>query len=1049
MKGILLRRRYWIVPFLIWTGILVASYWWNVGNLDRQGIDLGVNRGRMVFQFVETVRVWNAQHGGVFVPTTETTPPNAYLDPGDRTLITDKGERLTRLNPAYMTRQIGEVALQTGYMSLHLTSLLPLRPENAPDSWEKEALRAFETGVRERISLLDDAPPRFRFMAPLITRESCLACHAHQGYRVGDVRGGLSITFPAADILDAMTDQKRVVLIYHGVAWLFWSALSLLLLMQMRTTMLRLQSENERQESLVVARTAELVTEMRHRQHVDDQLRTITEALHDAIVSVSEKGLILFWNRAAETIFGYKREEVIGQPMAMMVPERLLDGHVRGMHLLHAARDALPVGRTFEAFGRHRDGREFPIEISIASWTDGDGRLFFAAVLRDIAERKRAEDVLRKSRENLAKAQELAHLGSWEWDIEQDRLTWSDEVYRIFGVRPGESVANYEWFEGTVHPEDRLRVRHAVALSLEDGDIPYVVEHRIVRPDGVVRVVVEVGEVTHDASGRPMSMVGTVQDITERKRSEEELRRAKEEAEAGNRAKSEFLAVMSHEFRTPMNAIIGFSDLLASSRLDGEQREWVNGVLTASRGLVGLINDMLEWAWSKSGKSVSEGTIFRVAGLVEELAAASRVQARRKGLQLETRIGPGVPEQARGEEKALRLVLRNLLGNAVKFTGEGMVGLEVDAGEETSRGRMARFTVRDTGIGIPPDKLAVIFDPFTQVDSSHSRQFGGTGLGLALCRRLVEQTGGRLWVESTVGVGSGFHFTLPLVDVVAGECEHGRSDLSPAMPTASGGAFGPDVRLLLVEDDPVNRKVVSVMLRKLGIGFETAENGAEALEKLRAMPFDLVLMDCQMPVMDGFTATGQWRQWEAATGGAHHTPIVAVTAFALQGDRERCLAAGMDDYLAKPLNFNSFKDALSRWLLGCASEAPLMVSAGPGGGPVGEAECLDGRILEQLREVLGEEAVREVAQAFLDILPERLAAIREALAGGDAEGVHLVTHPLKSPSRQLGAIQFSALATELDTLTRQGSLLGAKDLAVRLEAESARVMAALGAYCRT
>ncbi|MBF0191346.1 MAG: PAS domain S-box protein [Magnetococcales bacterium] len=1043
MKGILLRRRYWAVPFLIWTGILLASYWWNVANLDRQGIDLGVNRGRMVFQFVETVRLWNAGHGGVFVPTTATTQPNPYLDPKDRDLLTDKGESLTRLNPAYMTRQIGEVALQTGYMSLHLTSLRPLRPENAPDPWESDALRSFENGTHERISLTDNDPPRFRFMAPLITHESCLGCHAHQGYRVGDVRGGLSITFPASDILEAMNDQKRVVLIYHGVAWLFWSALSLLLLMQMRTTMLRLQSENERQESLVAARTAELVTEMRHRQHVDDQLRTITEALHDAIVSVSENGLIVFWNRAAETIFGYRREEVIGQPMTVMVPERMLDGHTRGMHLLGAVSGPLAVGRSFEAFGRHRDGREFPIEISTASWTDGDGRLFFAAVLRDISERKQADDVLRKSRENLAKAQELAHLGSWEWDIAQDRLTWSDEVYRIFGVRAGDAVPDYAWFEATIHPEDRLLVRHAVALALEDGEVPYVIEHRIVRPDSVVRVVEEVGEVTHDAAGRPLSMVGTVQDITERKRIEEELRRAKEEAEAGNRAKSEFLAVMSHEFRTPMNAIIGFSDLLASSRLDGEQRDWVNGVLAASRGLVGLINDMLEWAWSQSGKSVSEGTVFRVGALVEELAAASMVQARRKGLRLETRIAAGVPQQARGEEKALRLVLRNLLGNAVKFTGEGVILLEVEAGEATARGNMARFTVRDTGIGIPPDKLAVIFDPFTQVDSSHSRQFGGTGLGLALCRRLVEQTGGQLWVESRVGEGSAFHFTVPLVDASAGECEPVRSE-PPLTLLASGGAFGPDVRVLLVEDDPVNRKVVSVMLRKLGIGFETAGNGLEALEALRSRVFDLVLMDCQMPVMDGFTATSQWREWESSSG-AHRTPIVAVTAFALQGDRERCLAAGMDDYLAKPLNFNRFKSALSRWLLGCGPESSVVVAAEA----VGEPECLNGRILEQLREVLGEEAVREVAQAFLDILPERLAAIREALAGGDAEGVHLVTHPLKSPSRQLGAIEFSVLATELDTLTRQGSLVGAKELAVRLEAESARVMAALGACCRT
>ncbi|MBF0212608.1 MAG: PAS domain S-box protein [Magnetococcales bacterium] len=1046
MKGILLHRRYWVLPFLIWTGILCASYLWNVANLDRQGLELAVNRGRVVFQFVETVRLWNAQHGGVYVPTTEITPPNAYLEDGSREMVGADGTRYTRLNPAYMTRQIAEVAKQIGYMSMHLTSLKPLRPGNAPDPWESDALRAFENGVPERIALLEGDPALFRFMAPLVTRPPCLLCHAHQGYREGEVRGGLSITFPAADILVTVDEQKQVVLIYHLVAWLFWSALSLLLLIQMRGTMLRLQSENQRQESLVAARTAELVSEMRHRQHVDDQLRTITQALHDAIVSVGEDGCIVFWNRAAETVFGYALEEVIGQPITRMVPGRFLMGHNQGMERFREMGALLPTGRTFEAFGRHRDGHEFPVEISVSSWTDGDGRLFFAAVLRDITARKQAEDVLRRSRENLAKAQELAHLGSWEWNVVQDRLSWSDEVYRIFGAGPGDFVPDYGSFEAAIHPDDRLKVRHAVALSLEAGDIPYVVEHRIRRPDGVERVVVEVGEVRHDASGRPVSMVGTVQDITERKRIEEELRRAKEEAEAGNRAKSEFLAVMSHEFRTPMNAIIGFSDLLASSRLDVEQREWVNGVLTASQGLVGLINDMLEWAWSKSGENFSEGTVFRVARLVEDLVAAVSVQARRKGLRLQTRLAGGVPGQVQGEEKALRLVLRNLLGNAIKFTGEGIIALDVELADELSRGCMLRFSVRDTGIGIPPDKLAVIFDPFTQLDSSHSRKFGGTGLGLALCRRLVERTGGHLWVESTEGAGSVFYFTMPFLEVSSG-AEVGEVVSATPVSLSSGSGFGVEVRLLLVEDDPVNRKVVSVMLRKLGIGFDIAENGQLALEKLQETSFDLVLMDCQMPVMDGFTATSLWRQQEAKRG-LRRIPIVAVTAFALQGDRERCLTAGMDDYLAKPLNFNGFEATLARWLLGRTPEPVQPAVVGTSGVAGGDAECVNGRILDQLRDVLGEEAVREVARAFLDILPERLAAIREALSGRDPEGVHLVTHPLKSPSRQLGALRFSALATELDTLTRQGSLTGAPELAARLEEESVRVHAALEALCQ-
>ncbi|MEO5346648.1 MAG: PAS domain S-box protein [Magnetococcus sp. YQC-9] len=1050
MRGILLDRRFWVLPFLFWSGLLYVSYYWNLNNLDRQALDLAINRGRVVFQFVETVRLWNAQHGGVYVPTTDASPPNPHL-PGKRDLTTVEGSRFTRLNPAYMTRQIADVALQTGYMSLHLTSLKPIRPENAPDPWESDALQAFEQGVKERIALLDGEPLKFRFMAPLVTRAACLSCHAHQGYQEGDVRGGLSITFPADDILKAISEQKNLLLIYHLTAWLLWSGISLVLLIQMRAAMLRLKSENERQESLVASRTAELVSEIRHRQHADEQLRTITEALPDAIVSVASDGRIVFWNQAAEKIFGRSRAEVIGQPMSFLVPERFRKSHERGMEMIRATGAPMPLGRTFEAFGSHRDGTEFPIEVSISSWVDGDGELFFAAVLRDVSERKRASDTLRKSRESLAKAQELAHVGSWEWEVMTDHLSWSDEVFRIFGMRPGEGVTNYAAFETAIHPEDRLRVREAVNRSLESAGVPYVMEHRIVRPDGSIRVVVEVGEVRRDENGRPVHMVGTIQDITERKAIEEELLRAKEEAEAGNRAKSEFLAVMSHEIRTPMNAIIGFSDMLAGSHLDSEQREWINGVLTAGQGLVGLINDMLEWVLSSANGGAAEGNAFQLERLVNDQLDATRVQARRKGLRLEKRVGSEVPNQVRGDEKALRLVLRNLLGNAVKFTQEGVVKLEVDLEDDPGRGaRIVKFAVRDTGIGIPPDKLAVIFAPFTQIDSSHSRKFGGTGLGLALCRRLVERAGGRLWVESTEGEGSLFAFTIPLEDAPLEEGQPKPAMVTPPPtheptepPKVSFGAFGPNLRLLLVEDDPINRKVISVMLRKVGLGFQSAENGVEALEKLQGNPFDLVLMDCQMPIMDGFTATREWRKWEAEHGMSR-TPIVAVTAFALQEDKERCFAAGMDDYLAKPLNFIDFEATLVRWLLGRDVSSTPTTARKPGIGA--GSESLDARVLRQLREVLGEDAVRDVARAFADLLPERMVAIREALAGGDPEGVHLVTHPLKSPARQLGAIRFSALVTELDTLTRQGSLQGAAGMVNRLEEEARRVTAVLEVF---
>ncbi len=1043
MKRIVLHRPYWIIPFTFWTVILVGSFYWNMQNLDHHGVDLAVNRGRFVFQFVEIVRLWNAQHGGVYAPVTDLTPTNSYLERSDRDLECNFDKRLTLINPAYMTRQVAELALKSGTISLHLTSLTPLRPANKPDSWEDYSLRLFETGVKERIELLLDGEPRFRFMAPLFVKQACLQCHAKQGYQVGDLRGGLSVTFPANEILDAVSKQKELIAIYHLIAWILWSALSLLLLVQLRRAMLRLQAEKERQEVLVAERTAELVDEMRHRQNVDDQLQTITHALNDAIVSVDAQGIVCFWNQAAEIIFGYERQEMIGQSVTLLIPERFQQAHLGGMEFNQNKVTHRLSGRMFEAFGRRRDGGEFPVEISVSSWMDAEGKLFFAAVLRDVTARKQAENALRKSRENLAKAQEISHLGSWEWDIVNNQLYWSDEVYRIFGFILPDFVGTYELFLDVIHPDDRLMVQDAVHRALIDDQV-YDIEHRIVRPDGVVRVVNELGKIRRDASGKPVEMVGSVQDITERKMIEEALRHATQKAEAGNRAKSEFLAVMSHEMRTPMNAIIGFSDLLAGSRLDGEQREWVNGALTASQGLVGLINDMLEWTWSQTGDHHAITTVFQLSKLMEDASTAAKVLAEQKGLRLELFVSPELPDFLQGEEQGLRLVLRNLLGNAVKFTEQGWIRFcaEVSA-DSTHSGKMVQFSIQDTGIGMPSDKLALIFAPFTQLDSSSSRKFGGTGLGLALSRRLVERMGGTLWVESVVQSGSTFFFTIPLT---AAEGVIKSKPQSVGDDSLLLGALTREVLLLLVEDDPVNRKVISGLLKKLGLAFQVAENGVQALEKLRQTAFDLVLMDCQMPIMDGFTACTEWRQEEARTGRSR-VPVVAVTAFALKGDKERCLAAGMDDYLSKPLNFSDFKTMLSHWLLGQPVSQRAEVELKSAVVEEGEVSpSVDLHIFRQLQEVLGDEGVQEVVQVFLDILPSRLLAIQEALSTQNAEGVHLVTHPLKSPSRQLGAIRFSEFATELDTLTRNGSLEGAVDLAARLQAESVRVITILTSF---
>jgi signal transduction histidine kinase/CheY-like chemotaxis protein len=449
----------------------------------------------------------------------------------------------------------------------------------------------------------------------------------------------------------------------------------------------------------------------------------------------------------------------------------------------------------------------------------------------------------------------------------------------------------------------------------------------------------------------------TALDEAERLRLDAE--RARDLAEAALRVKSDFLATISHELRTPLNGILGLTDMLLATRLDDEQRELAGAVLKSSDTLIGLINDVLDFSKIEAGRLVLDVKEFDPKPVLEQVVQALSVTARNKSLQLNLTPDLALPHNVLGDSGRLRQVLLHLVGNALKFTERGSV--TVSAAEATRDGTRAvlRFLVRDTGIGIAPDTVAAIFQPFTQVDTSTRRRFGGTGLGLAICKRLVGQMGGEIGVESELGRGSAFWFTVPVG--LPAEASQRRDDANPTVivapaaplivalhrslrpPSASPQSLRPpslrppsqrpatqrpkslrppSLRprasdparpwVLLVDDNAVNLKVAAHALKKLNLNVVPAANGVEALELFPSRSFDAVLMDCQMPEMDGFEATARIRDREASI--AWRTPIIALTANAMEGDRERCLASGMDDYIAKPLKIETLRDTLTRWI---------------------------------------------------------------------------------------------------------------------------------------
>jgi PAS domain S-box-containing protein len=533
---------------------------------------------------------------------------------------------------------------------------------------------------------------------------------------------------------------------------------------------------------------------------------------------------------------------------------------------------------------------------------------------RSLAERDDLMTSLQENEERLQRAQEIAHLGSWELDLVKNRLTWSDEVYRIFGLQPQVFTATYEAFLAAVHPDDRAAVDAAYTSSLSEGRDTYEIEHRAVRkPSGEIRIVREKCEHFRDDSGAIIRSVGMVQDITERKRVEEALRIAKETAEAATRAKSQFLANMSHELRTPMTGVLGMLDLALAGKLEPEQRKFIAMAQTSGRSLVRIINDILDLTKIEMGKLSLEEKPFILRKCLAETYNLFLPVAKGKGLKLGLTVADEVPETLVGDQTRISQILTNLIGNAVKFTAKGEVEIRAAAGGRTADGKQEiTITVTDSGIGIPDDKQALLFQFFSQVDESHSREYGGTGLGLAISREIVERMGGEISFSSAAGKGSAFSCTIPFTvaeakDAVGSAVEK----TAPAGETRLTGETRRP-RLLIAEDDQIISQILKALLQRSDYDLDFVDNGEKAVEMWDSGGYDLILMDVQMPRLNGFEATAAIREKERSRGG--HIPIIAMTAHALKEDEERCLAAGMDSYISKPIDFQKTQQVIGEML---------------------------------------------------------------------------------------------------------------------------------------
>jgi PAS domain S-box-containing protein len=720
-----------------------------------------------------------------------------------------------------------------------------------------------------------------------------------------------------------------------------------------------------------------------------------------AIVSTTDlQGNILYANDKFCRISGFERHELLGRN------HNLINSGVHPAAFFTHLWETILAGKVWngEVCNRTKSGKMYWVDATIVPLRDDSANLtMFVAIRTDITDRKEADARLREVTQNIPVAVFQYYLGN---DGRFIITFMSHAIQAISGLDAEEIMANTDLLRQCVHSDDQqifLKALGAANPEAQSQSVDFRLVHQQTGHVVWVHGAAQARQLPHGA----WVWNGYLTDVTQSKQIAVELQNAKEAAEAANRAKSDFLANMSHEIRTPMNGVIGMTDLLLDTELNSEQGEYVQVVKSSADALLRVINDILDFSKIEAGKLLIEHIPYKLNQCVEETLKTLEMRAQSKGLVLGSVFASGVPLGVVGDPGRLRQVLVNIIGNAIKFTEKGGITLRVSIeGALDPQLTTLHFAVEDTGIGIPADKLDSIFEAFSQEDSSTTRRYGGTGLGLTICARLVQAMGGRIWVESSLGHGSVFNFTLQVQlemdDVTV-------STLAGALATQpSEEAVPQNLNVLLVEDHAVNQMLAVALLKRWGHQVTVADNGQIALDLLAQNVFDVVLMDMLMPVMDGIETTQRIRAAETDA----HQHIIAMTANAMESDRERCLQAGMDDYISKPINAQELQQKLND----LAVRLKPSVKQAPATSPNESKGALQFDYAHALG-LADQEIIGIIAEVFVGQWPIDLTKMEQGIAQGDLNSVLHTAHALKSTLAMFGAQPASEIARQMELLS--------------------------------
>ncbi|MFT6926237.1 MAG: PAS domain S-box-containing protein [Psychromonas sp.] len=784
-------------------------------------------------------------------------------------------------------------------------------------------------------------------------------------------------------------------------------------------------------------------------KHSEAKNKAILTASLDALITIDENGKVIDYNKVAAATFGWRYDEIIGQDLAeFIIPPAQRQAHHQGMQKYLKTKLGPVLNQRIQLTAQHKSGHNFPIEINIAPIETEQGTLF-TAFIRDISTRLQAESELRLAAQTFESSEAIFICDN------QGTIIRSNQAFsRITGYDNHDVIGkNPRILSSGQHSEEYYKT---MWLSLTEhgewsGEIYNKRKNGEIYPEylNISSVKNDQGEVSH--------YIAHFFDISEQKENEKKLQQARKEAELSNASKSRFLASMSHEIRTPMNAVLGILGLLKDTQLTARQHELVKTGRDSGELLLTIINDILDFTKMDIDKLTLENSPFDLHQLLTNCNALLVDMANKKSLTLNLKKSQDLPRFVRGDSARIQQILINLINNAIKFSQHGQIKVRVGVDFIDQHNVMLRCQVKDSGIGIAKEYMDTLFDEFTMVDQSHTRKYEGTGLGLAICKRLSELMQGSIAVNSKLGKGSTFTFTLKLKTAKADDGSAGLfHEQIQQLPQAN-------IRVLLVEDNPANQMVIKSILEFAKLRVDVVSNGYEAVEAVRNLPYDIVLMDISMPEMDGMSATREIRKLSSA---ARKIPIIALTAHTLSGDKERFIKAGMNDYLSKPVNRDAALTCIARWTKGAKPSAQAEPQAEEQHNAENEhSDFVDQQVLldlvrdtnaenehpdfvdqqvlrDRLRDTNAEneypdfvdqqvlldlvrdtnaEIVPELITLYIEDSQRRIAVITEAITKRDLNCLEFETHTLGSSAIAHGNARLYSLARSIEQLCQQNA----------------------------